>query len=1738
MGFRYQKLRLILPSLCQFNERVTRNDWCGRTSSSMIYNYYYLIETNKTLESAREELVVNPGTREPYNLHFRDTLEKKKTWWTSGPYRLAALDARRQYALLPMLQEAKPRAYWHEGPNGEVQPLYPPKERGSEVPTEQEVQLKLAPVIRALEAFNPVLFYSGLTSGEKHIVAISGYEVRRGQLWLHIDDPGQCWTEGAKFRIAALLRESLAHNENAPDKIIDEEVPDAPVDPNRPGIRYWLRARVLFFPRLNTKGIPDDVWGDHGNPSHVRDGSNRWGLSMYYTFDETPRTDLVLAVPLASYPVRLPDGKTRTDEVIATLWDATVRSGAQFPIDAARTWSNGVRIPLEGSGAETDEVLALVPGQIVAARFGAPASGEPDRGLVIVRHCFDELEQSFVDFPVGPLAEHQKLVFSLYARLARPQSIEQSDLVALVNPGDEVRLQRRLQPGDKMMLLASTADGSGALRVLATDTPPGAPPRGDGANRSHYLEEELFRASVDGSELWVVPIPEAQRNLAAWEDRPRAPLAPAGAALAYTNPLGPCVQTGEKVGKGAPRLAADFGGETPKLVELEPGEGGTWYALEPYDEPGVDLSLHRWAAHADPSTLQQRAGASVLVVRAATLRFTADGVKGRKTLTVGGDRVAQSFSCKGDDQPALSPTAASKAIAKPDLVAIVPADRCENAKAKSGSKLSYWDPITGTVYPTDATTTDEAAIREVEGLPAEWIAVAGFAPQIEVPHADTFAHPAAEVDELLALGADAFPLVCVSDPRLYLSTDASRRFPETRKSTLTGRSRFAGTPEFASGRMRLWPKLTPAVLLTAEQAAAAQAELEQSFAPERVAVWQRLEAGESALLGVFVDRGGWVLDGNVARVADGHTGTLRLHPVVRGKGAGRTFSEKEADLQTITATPDLALPCVTVFESHKRKRALVEIRLGTAVLRDNAAAVAKWKIANALRQAVWDRCNGDTIVDLAALESEVRASFAGEPGIDAVPPELTAAWRDVAASTIGRMGRTTSDGKLGVHVEMFSEHYIIPQGNAARWPTAKEVTGEQPGTQPYFDAQQRAIMVKDRLSAAGQRGKACEQSTRTCSEWAQYCIENHRMLSRIVAFHQSQWLIDWNAVAQQADPAHGMSTRVRPMPEIERKPLPLPELGIPGLSASSYYYYHPLRLVEWVTTGLEVAVRDYSEATGKALTCQLEIDGEPIELVRPYDDEALFRLRLVVGDPKGAARTKPGQQGVLVLDGLPTAPGKNRIPVLLKRGRIEPCSFTEPGGSFDLTQGPVGYGLPEHIEALRQSYADVVYLFADGNEKLGDSGVSGASVLASARYNLAMPTTVSVKLDGSGVMLAECDVGGAKASGPRSEMKLEPLEPPPAYPTQARDVDMRMRVLPTRSTSARATLTVAFSGGDLEEPFAAKLSIRTREIATGDQGEDVAKLQLYLSRIRAGNHPCYVELVDASGHPTRRRRTIDGHYGRGTAEALWRFILFFAPSDDWPKALAQIQTSTGEVKLDRTALNANTLEERAKQHLAAEAYPVVTADLIDQIVFRHQCPWVPPAVVFGKVVRVPDGSGPPGTPKKWEKWTTEQCTSLLPLETAQDALCLPVKLVENNGMNWWSFPVEVVLKDAQGYCLVDPVPRNFAQLMAKGVRLAPSGVVMRDGAEPVVEVYAYERELTMLSAKLGGTPNLHAAPVNGLALAALQNLLAKRGFYDGDIDGESGSKVKSALRKAAKHYNTEPNQYVDLVWKLAMGGQP
>jgi hypothetical protein len=1007
-------------------------------------------------------------------------------------------------------------------------------------------------------------------------------------------------------------------------------------------------------------------------------------------------------------------------------------------------------------------------------------------------------------------------------------------------------------------------------------------------------------------------------------------------------------------------------------------------------------------------------------------------------------------------------------------------------------------------------------------------------PELEVTHKDTFGHEAAEAAALAALAPDLFPLLCVDDPNFYRTTQPKRTFPDSDHVTLKGRVLFRAEPQYVAGRMRAWPKVTAVAFLTPAQAESARTQLATAYDPHRVEIFGRVERGESALVGVFLEGHGWSLEGDIVRVADGWSDSVRLHRVLTYVKGKRGFNEDEANTIDLEPSADLELRAVWVYEGYDEPRALVEIQFATAELGTNAVEVAEYQLRKKVHELLAERLDGDTLCSLESLEKDARALLGDLEGLDRVPEGTALSWRDVAGTAIGHMGRTTAEGDVGVHVEVFSDDYIIPPANAPRWPEVCEATGETPGTQPYFFAQQKEITVNDKLCAGTQRGKACEQDTRNAEEWTKFCTTYQRLLSRIVAYHINQWGIDWDRIKGETDPGHSMGPILAAIPPVERKPLDLAALGIPGLGAQSYYYYHPLRLVEWLTTGMDVAVSNLGEGAAKQLRAYLDIDDEPMDLLQPVEGEPFFSLRVVVNDATHRSGKLPGQKAVLLLDGLRTSPKHEQIAVLLKRGRIGQYSFTEPGATIALAQDEPGYGLPEELGHVRSEYGSEVHLLGDGNAKLEDSGVSCAVAAATARYNRARPAVALAALASDAFKIVKRRVIGAAASGPNSEFIVPPPEELGStdeevrYPMQSRTVSVITTVAPPRSTSASTTLEVKFIGGDLESDVSLQLTISTREIAFADQGEDVAKVQLYLSRIRIEGVPCFVRLQNDKGKPIRERRPISGVYEEGTAEALWRFILYFSRTNEWC-ASTVITTSTGEV--DVTPDDCTSVEEKTAELLAAGEYPVVTQEIIDELVEHYRLPWVPPSLVFGDPTRQLQGPGLPlASIKKWNEWSPQQKTTLLPHVDAP-SIHLPVTLLEEtDGTD--ALRVEVVVKEEEGYEIAEPVPHTVAELLG-GITLRPSGVLTPAKTKPRIEVYACHREIHLLSLELGGVPNLRQSPVDGYAAAALQDFMAAKGAYKTTVDGEWGTKSKKALGAMAAEYGCTKNaQYIELVTRI------
>jgi hypothetical protein len=95
------------------------------------------------------------------------------------------------------------------------------------------VEKCFAPVVEALQANNPVLIYTRLSTSKngRHIVVISGWKKQDGDLWLRINDP-------ANPQPTLLQKRNLQLIQKKPDSFSE----------------YWVRATKLLDPHPRVQG--------------------------------------------------------------------------------------------------------------------------------------------------------------------------------------------------------------------------------------------------------------------------------------------------------------------------------------------------------------------------------------------------------------------------------------------------------------------------------------------------------------------------------------------------------------------------------------------------------------------------------------------------------------------------------------------------------------------------------------------------------------------------------------------------------------------------------------------------------------------------------------------------------------------------------------------------------------------------------------------------------------------------------------------------------------------------------------------------------------------------------------------------------------------------------------------------------------------------------------------------------------------------------------------------------------------------------------------------------------------------------------------------------------------------------------------------------------------------------------------------------------------------------------------
>ncbi len=315
------------------------------------------------------------------------------------------------------------------------------------------------------------------------------------------------------------------------------------------------------------------------------------------------------------------------------------------------------------------------------------------------------------------------------------------------------------------------------------------------------------------------------------------------------------------------------------------------------------------------------------------------------------------------------------------------------------------------------------------------------------------------------------------------------------------------------------------------------------------------------------------------------------------------------------------------------------------------------------------------------------------------------------------------------------------------------------------------------------------------------------------------------------------------------------------------------------------------------------------------------------------------------------------------------------------------------------------------------------------------------------------------------------------------------------------TLDIEVSGGDLTEPVTGSFELVQRDIMQGNKGQDVAKLQVYLSQIRCGPFGC-LRGKDPVG-------SVDGDYGHNTGLALWRFLLNYRP---WGGSRA-IPAERGEAQLDGLAREHSEIDALATMFQEQYGGPNVTQDLLDVIVEHYRVPFIRVACSIAALkpkleVSVPELN------EKWDKWSSKQRTRVLPIPGLME-LHFAVSVTSNAPGDLGTVGVTVDLEHGEAYTLASPGCTSLAGLVARGIKLVPSGKLSGDTPQLVVHD---ETGVQLISLALGGSTDLRAKGTQkGLDAIVIQHWLKNRDnqqhkpYLSGKVDGDFGAGSKSAF---------------------------
>ncbi len=444
---------------------------------------------------------------------------------------------------------------------------------------------------------------------------------------------------------------------------------------------------------------------------------------------------------------------------------------------------------------------------------------------------------------------------------------------------------------------------------------------------------------------------------------------------------------------------------------------------------------------------------------------------------------------------------------------------------------------------------------------------------------------------------------------------------------------------------RLWVDLVPCVLLTADERAKKEGKLKDDVALA-IDVKDRLEKRQSCLFGVKVGaHDEWIVDDHgllvpnqapLAKLGE-DARVVTFYPEVKGQGKARSLgtpgkgvhidSDSPA-LFKVRATPDIAVSALEIFEVSHRTFALVEVMFAVpeSALTVSTAEVDRVKKLNQQRKPLADKLLKREVVSFLDLDDESGTSPPGRSGglagtararargfisrssrartssTRASKARLTPSWRcrdragwssrTAGRALHGRAGAEVPPGARRAPRQASDRH--SPPGRGAR-PRGRGEAGRVAGLLP---AERPSALADHHRSQAGvgrRLGRRAPSEGDARSGLRRFPPWVHRVRKRA------------------AREKHDNEARQKEAKEILqafqwwRDEVKLP--GIPDKNA--VFFYHPLRFIEWLRTGLEITIAGLPKPKEASIKIKLQDQEIPLE----YDEiSGAFSFRTVLGE--------------------------------------------------------------------------------------------------------------------------------------------------------------------------------------------------------------------------------------------------------------------------------------------------------------------------------------------------------------------------------------------------------------------------------------------------------------------------------------------------------------------------------------------